>query len=81
MVNVYTQSDLLHSYGCIDSTLWWSYNAASDLASFRYLFASHAMYSIKFEYTLKVRTFIEILAQNGSFKMGALLGNFSLTGS
>ena len=39
------------------------------------------MYSIKFEYTLKVRTFIEILAQNGSFKMGALLGNFSLTGS
>ena len=41
----------------------------------------HPMYSIKFEYTLKVRTFIEILAQNGSFKMGALLGNFSLTGS
>ena len=81
MVNLYTQSDLLHSYKCIDSTLLWSYNAASDLASFCYLFASHAMYGIKFEYTLKVRTCIEILTKNGSFKMGASLGNFSLTGS
>ena len=39
------------------------------------------MYSIKFEYTLKIRTCIEILAYNGSFKRGASLGNFSLTGS
>ena len=48
-VNLYTQLDMLHIYGCIDSKILC---AAGVLTSFRYILLSHAMYNIKFEYTL-----------------------------
>ena len=44
MVHLYKQSDMLRNYGCIDSTVLWSYNTAGVLASFCYLFESHMMY-------------------------------------
>ena len=52
MAYLYTRSDMLHSYGCIDSSVLYSYNATGVLPSFCYLFVSHAMYCIKFEQTL-----------------------------
>ena len=44
MVNLHKQSDMLHNYGCIDSTVLRSYNTACVLASFCYFFVSHMMY-------------------------------------
>ena len=52
MVYLDTQSDMLHSYRYIDSTVLWSYNTAGVLASLCNLFVLYAMYSIKFEQTL-----------------------------
>ena len=66
MVNLYIQSYILHSYGClIDSTVLWSHNTVGVLVSFCYLFVSHAMYFIKFEQTLVLRIYPRMVLIRG----------------
>ena len=69
MGNLYTQSDVLHSYGCIDRTVSWSYDTAVVLASFLNLFcnACGIQYQIWKTLNSKKRTCIKILAKNGSY--------------
>lgn len=52
VVNLYTQSDVLHSYGCIESTVLCSYVTNGVLTNFCYLFVLDGKYCIRFEKTL-----------------------------
>ena len=64
MINLYTQSDMLHSYGCFDSRILWSYNTASILASFvtfRYRMRC-TVSNLNKLYILQIRNCYEILA-------------------
>ena len=84
VVNLYTQSDVLHSYGCIDSTVLCSYGTNGVLTHFCYLFVLHGMYCINLKklYILQIRTCFEILALGSVFsRRGALLENFSSASS
>ena len=73
MINSFTQSDMLHSYEYFDSTILWSYNTASILASFvTFWYRMRCTASnLNKIYILQIRTCNEILAQNGFYKMGA----------